>query len=104
MRTLIGNICRSAGFRDCLGTSCTDSNPADAHSGNGALQLLATASGQATIQILSATPGQAYTFTGWGRSSTTGGYFALISLDSSWQQIGEVDVSFSGNGALLPLP
>jgi hypothetical protein len=80
-----------------------DSNPADAHSGNNSLQLVATAPWQAARQTVSVTPGQAYSFSGWGRSSSSGGYLVLHGYDVNWNQVSSFYLSFPANGSWTAL-
>jgi hypothetical protein len=79
-----------------------DTNPADAHSGNNSLQLVATAAWQASWQSVPVTAGQPYLFTGWGRSSAGYGDFTLISYDVAGNPTGaHRDITFSATGNWL---
>jgi hypothetical protein len=79
-----------------------DTNPSDARSGNSSLQLAATAAWQFSWQTVAVSGGQTYAFTGWGRSSTSGGVFTLVSYDSTWTEVGHTNVSFAGTGNWTP--
>jgi hypothetical protein len=77
-----------------------DTNPADAHSGNNSLQLLALLAWQGTWQNVAVTPGKSYTFSGWERSTSSSGYITLASYDANWAQIGpSQSLVFAGNGS-----
>ena len=78
-----------------------DSNPADAHSGNDSLQLVATGPYQATGQKVALTAGQIYAFSAFGRSSSSGGVFALVERDANGNYVTEVDLVFAGNGSWI---
>jgi len=75
-----------------------DTNPADAHLGNNSLKLVATAGWQGTAQHLAVTAGQAYSFTGWGRSTSGGGTFTIYSFDASGIFLNSAYFSFAGTG------
>jgi hypothetical protein len=75
-----------------------DTNPADAHSGNDSLQLVATSAYQGTLQIVPVTAGQTYSFSAFGRSSGPGGLLILQSRDASGSYISELDLPFAGTG------
>jgi len=76
-----------------------DTSPADAHSGNNSLELIATAPWQQSWQAMSLSPAQNYSFTAWGRSSSAGGDFALISYDANWNETGpHINLTFAGAG------
>jgi hypothetical protein len=101
------NLITNGGFE--LGTSgwkastqaTIDSNPADAHSGNNSLQLVATGPYQATGQKVAVTVGQTYSFSAFGRSSSSGGVFALVERDASGNYVTELDLVFAGNGSWI---
>jgi hypothetical protein len=76
-----------------------DTNPADAHSGNNSLQLVATGPYQLTGQTISVTPGQSYSFTAFGRSSNAGGLWVLESRDASGAVLSDLPLSFAANGS-----
>jgi hypothetical protein len=79
-----------------------DANPADAHSGNNSLKLMATSGWQGTAQHLAISPGQAYGFTGWGRSTGSGGTFTIYSFDASGTFLSSAYFSFAGTGSWVP--
>jgi hypothetical protein len=76
-----------------------DTNPADAHSGNISAQLVATGPWQVVRQTLSVSPGQAYAFSAWGRSSSNGGYFIVRGYDTNGNPVTSLDLPFPGTGS-----
>jgi hypothetical protein len=81
-----------------------DTNPANAHSGNSSLQLIATSPWQGSAQYVAITAGQTYNFTAWERSTTAGGMLSLASFDSNWNQVGsQVNFVFSATGSWTAL-
>src|SRR5207302_1717399 len=79
-----------------------DNNPAEAHSGNASLQLVATTPWQFTWQAVPISGGQTYAFTGWGRSSASAGVFTLVTYDTAWTEVGHTNISFAGSGNWVP--
>ena len=80
-----------------------DLNPADAHSGNNSLQLVATAPWQLSWQAVPISAGQTYAFTGWGRSNAAGGVFTLVSYDGTWNEVGHTNAGFPATGNWVPV-
>src|SRR5204862_341813 len=81
-----------------------DTNPADAHTGNASLKLVATAAWQGTWQRVPVSAGQSYSFTAWGRSNVEGGQFTLISQDSNGNEVQpRADFTFAGVGSWVPV-
>jgi len=78
-----------------------DTNPADAHSGNNSLELVATGPWQLTRQTVSVTPGQSYSFTGYGRSSNSGGLFVLEGHDATGAAVSDLGLPFAGSGSWI---
>jgi hypothetical protein len=78
-----------------------DSNPADAHSGNNALQLVATGLYQLTGQAVSVSPSQTYSFSAFGRASSSGGLWVLESHDASGAVTDLVRLPFAGTGSWI---
>ncbi len=75
-----------------------DTNPAVAHAGSNSLELVATAGYQGTKQSITASPGQMYTFGAWGRSSTSGGQYSVVSFDATGTRLGYATYNFAGTG------
>ena len=75
-----------------------DTSPGDAHGGSNSLQLVATAGYQGTKQSITASPGQMYRFSGWGRSITNGGQYTVVSFDATGTRVGYATYSFAGTG------
>jgi thermitase len=87
----------SAGW-NLVAQTTIDTNPANAHSGNSSMKLVATTPWQGAAQSVAVAAGQSYSFTGWGRSTTAGGEFALISYNSSWAEVGpHIHIAFPGS-------
>jgi phosphodiesterase/alkaline phosphatase D-like protein len=77
-----------------------DTVPSDAHSGSGSLKLAATATWQGNWQSFAVTPGNTYTFGGWERSTTSGGYLSVFSYNASWVQLDQgTHLVYPGTGA-----
>jgi hypothetical protein len=100
------NLMTNAGFES--GTTswylapqaAIDTNPADAHTGSGSLQLVATGPWQGTWQAVAVTSGQAYTIAGWERSAISGGYLTVASYDANWAFLGtNTDLIYPGTGS-----
>ena len=68
-------------------TATIDATAANAHTGTRSLRLAATGPWQGTWQSVAVTPGQRYTFSGWERSSTSGGYLSVFSFNASGVQL-----------------
>jgi hypothetical protein len=62
---------------------------------------VATGPYQATGQTVSVTFGQTYSFSAFGRSSSSGGMFALVARDANGNYVTEVDLPFAGNGSWI---
>ena len=76
-----------------------DANPADAHSGSGALKLVATAAWQPTAQYVPVVAGQSYAISGWIRSASGVGFVTLISSNVNWVEFGpHLDLTAAGTG------
>src|SRR5438876_1006759 len=76
-----------------------DANPADAHSGSGALKLVATAAWQPTAQYVPVVAGQTYAISGWIRSASGVGFVTLISSNVNWVEFGpHLDLTAAGTG------
>src|SRR2546429_4794310 len=56
-----------------------DTAPADAHTGNASLQLVATGPWQGTWQSVAVTAGKSYAIAGWGRSAIRGRFLTAAS-------------------------
>jgi hypothetical protein len=78
-----------------------DGNPADAHSGNNSLHLVATAPWQTTWQTVAVTPGQVYSFSAFGRSTSPAGLFVLEGHDASGAAISSLGLPFAGSGSWI---
>jgi hypothetical protein len=77
-----------------------DSALANAHSGNASLRLVASAPWQGSTQSVTVTPGQPYTVSGWGRSTSTGTFLTLIGYTASGAESGpHLDLIFVGSGS-----
>ncbi len=76
-----------------------DPNPASAHSGNNALQLVATGPWQTTWQTVAVSPGQLYSFSAFGRSGSSGGLFVLEGHDASGAVVSALGLPFAGSGS-----
>jgi hypothetical protein len=76
-----------------------DGNPADAHSGNNSLQLVATGPYQLTGQTVAVTPGQTYSFSAFGRSSNAGGVWVLESHDANGAVVSLIDLGIAPSGS-----
>ncbi len=77
-----------------------DASPADAHTGNNSLTKSGSAVWQGSSQSIPVTAGQAYSFTAWGRSTTSGGIFSLFSYDSAGAMLGSpLHLTFPGTGS-----
>ncbi len=100
--TTSANLVSNSGFEvgaaswNLAGQASIDPNPADAHTGNNSLQLVATGPWQGSFQWVPVIAGQPYSFTAWGRSAGTGGVFTLISYDATGNVVGDVGLSFPG--------
>jgi hypothetical protein len=76
-----------------------DTTPAAAHSGNNSLRLVANSPWQQSWQVVAVSSSQTYSFTGWGRSTSAGGDFALVSYDANWNEVGpHINLGFAGTG------
>jgi hypothetical protein len=100
------NLMTNAGFESGSSSwylapqAAIDTNPADAHTGIGSLQLLATGPWQGTWQAVAVTAGQAYTISGWERSAISGGYVTVASYNANWVLLGtNTDLIFPGTGS-----
>jgi hypothetical protein len=77
-----------------------DTNAANAHSGAGSLKIATTTPWQGAWANVAVTPGNTYTFGGWERSTTSGGYLSVFSYDANWVQLDQgTSLAFPGTGA-----
>jgi hypothetical protein len=104
--TVIQNLVANPGFEsgsaswNLVPQATVDTNPANAHSGTNSLKLVATGAWQGSSQFTPVTAGQAYAFSGWGKSSSGGGDFTLISYIANGVEVGShLDVPFNGIGS-----
>jgi hypothetical protein len=85
-------------------TASIDATVANAHTGTQSLRLGATAAWQGTWQSFAVTPGTTYTFSGWERSTTAGGYLSVFSYNSSWVQLDQgTHLVYPGTGSWTSL-
>jgi len=80
-----------------------DGTAANAHSGTRSLKLVANGAWQATTQALTIGPGQTLQVSGWERSTTSGGYFTLISTDAAGTWLTFINLIFPGTGSWTSL-
>jgi phosphodiesterase/alkaline phosphatase D-like protein len=81
-----------------------DTTAANAHSGTHSLKIATTTPWQGAWANVAVTPGNTYTFGGWERSATGGGYLSVFSFSASWAQLDQgTNLVFPGTGAWTSL-